>query len=201
MYWAFESSVTYWRRQMVQAELITPPSRPRSAADCGYGFRAPMQPDPYGVNLWLTYRVNPRHPHPDNYLESFGFLLFSERLVQLLAAFGVQHEAFPVTIVDRHDRVLPLRYSVFHLLNGAVEALDYEASGWQDDGSRSVARIALNEQRTEERPLFLLKPLYVRLMRDDLRQAIRRQGITGFRFLDPGRYRSGSYGLPPEYTD
>jgi hypothetical protein len=38
-------------------------------------------------------------------------------------------------------------------------------------------------------------------MRDDLRQEIRRQRITGFAFLAPERYRSGHYGVALAFGD
>jgi hypothetical protein len=201
MYWAYHTEVTYWRRQMVQARLVTPPPNPLSLQDCGFGFKSPQQAAPYGVDLRLIYRIRPRHPRPDNHLESFGFDLFSERLVALMAAFGVRHEAFPATLVDPEGVALPEPYFVFHALEPVIDAMDHAASGWTGDRRAGVARVVLAEGTFEPRPLFVLDHLYLNMMRDDLKQEIRRQGITGFRFLDPTRYRSGSYGLPPEYTD
>jgi hypothetical protein len=38
-------------------------------------------------------------------------------------------------------------------------------------------------------------------MRGDVKQEIQAQGITGFGFLSPDRYRSGIYGFAPDYDE
>jgi hypothetical protein len=161
-----------------------------------------MQNEPYGIDLALTYQINPKHPHPDNYLDSFGFSLYSKRLVELMQSFGVRSEVFPATLVDKQGNVQShLQYYVFHLLEGVLPAMDEEQSGWTGDHDIGIPRLVLDYGKFEHRPIFKCNHIYVHLMRDDLKQEIQRQGITGFGFLAPGRYRSGSFGLAPDFND
>ena len=202
MYWVYQTKVYSYRRKHVQARLVTHPIHALSHEDCGYGFRGPKQLAPYGVDLRLTYCVDPKHPHPDNYFESFGFTLYSGRLVTLMASFGVKAEYFPVTVVDKAGTVQPhLEYYVFHSLEGVLDAMDEERSGWIGDGEAGVSRLVLRYGTFDRRPVFRCNHIYVSLMRDDLKQEISRQGITGLAFLDPERYRSGVYGLSPGFDD
>lgn len=202
MYWLYRTHVYTWRNQYVQAQLITPPTHPWGEEDCGYGFRSPRQNEPYGVELLLTYQVDPRHPRPDNYYESAGFSLYSEQLVDLMRSFGVRAEVFPVIMVDEEANTLPdLRYFIFHSLEGVLDAMDEEQSGWTGNRQMGIPRLVLDDAKFKHRPLFKCNHIYVQLMRDDLKQAIQRQGITGFDFLAPERYRSGSYRFPPDFDD
>ncbi len=49
--------------------------------------------------------------------------------------------------------------------------------------------------------MFVCDKIYLPLMRDDLKQAIQRQGITGFAFLEPEWYHSVDNGFPPEFHE
>ena len=152
MYWLFETDILHRRNRVIQARLVTPPANRLTETDCGYGFRGPKQMQPYGVDLKLTYRVDPRHPHPDNYFEGFGFSLYSERLAGLMRSYGVKSEAFPVTLVDKQGTPLPgLRYAVFHLMEGIFDAMDEQALGVDRRPSRwhTQACAGLREVRTQ----------------------------------------------------
>lgn len=202
MYWVYQKRIRYWRNQCVQAKLVQP--RPKTLRERygALGFRDPMQDEPYGVDLVLTYQINPKHPHPDNYFESNGFTLHSKRLVDLMQSFDVKAEVFPVKMVDRDGNAQPgLEYFVFHSFEGVLEAMDEELSEWTGDGDVGIPRLVLDETKFQHRPIFLCNHIYIPLMRHDLKQEIQRQGITGFAFLAPEQYRSGSYGFPPEFDD
>jgi hypothetical protein len=200
-YWIFQTNIITWRNHPVQAKLIDPLARNLVALYGSYGFRSETQNQPYGVAPDLTYQVNPRHPHPDNYFQSAGFTLYSERLVDLLKEYGVKAEVFPVKMVDKAGSPLSsLKYFIFHLLEGVIDAIDVEKSSWIDDRTIGVPRLVLREG-FEPRPMFKCDRIFLRLMRDDLRQEIRQHGITGFAFLAPEHYRSGQYGQAPAFED
>jgi hypothetical protein len=202
MYWVFRTRIIYWKNQQVQAKLIQPKLQDLRQMYGASGFRDPMQNEPYGTALSLIYQIDLRHPHPDNYFQNAGFTLYSERLVELMSSFGVKAEVFPITMVDKQNEGLPeLQYFVFHSLEGVLQAMDEERSKWTGDHDVGVPRLILDETKFEHRPIFVCNHLYVPLMRDDLKQEIQRQGITGFAFLSPERYRSGSYGFPPDFDE
>lgn len=199
MYWVYQTHVSTWRNQYVQAKLIDPVPRSLNERYGAHGFRSPRQHEPYNVNLALTYQINPKHPHPDNYFESAGFTLYSERLVRLMKSFDVKAEIFPATMVDKLGNIQThLRYSVFHSLEGLQDAMDEERSEWTGDRDVGIPRLVLDLKKFEHRPLFLCNYIYVPLLRDDLKQDIQGQALTGLGFLKPEHYRSGSYGFPPE---
>ena len=202
MYWVYQKRIYYWRNQCVQAKLVQPQPKTLREQYGALGFRDPMQDELYGVNLALTYQVNPKHPHPDNYFESAGFTLFSKRLVDLVQSFEVKAEVLPVAVVDKEGRAQSdLEYFVFHSLEGVLEAMDEEKSGWTGDHDTGIPRLVLDYASFEHRPIFLCNHIYVPLMRNDLKQAIEREQITGFGFLKAERYHSGSYGFPPDFDD
>jgi len=197
-YWIYQKDILARRNRPVQAKLIEPLARDLRSLYGPRGFRSPMQPEPYGVDLRLTYRVNPRDPHPDNYFESAGFNLYSNRLAALLDAFGVRAERFPARLLDKDGNELShLSYHVYHITEGIIDAMDREASGWVGDDEASVRTLVLNVGGFEPRPIFTCVGVYVNLMREDVRRAILDAGLTGFRWLDPALYRSGQYGSPP----
>ena|GEM_PF-3121747 len=202
MYWVYQRHVYFWHNQYVQARLVDPPPCSLTEIYGPYGFRDPMQDEPYGVDLALTFQINPQHPHPDNYFQNAGFALYSERLVELMQSFGVRAEVFPVTMANDQGNVQThLKYFVFHSIEGVLDAMDEEQSEWMGDCDVGIPRLVLDCSKFEHRPVFLCNHIYVPLMRDDLKQAIQCQRITGFGFLKPERYRSGSYGFPPDFDD
>jgi hypothetical protein len=201
-YWIYQKNIYSWRNLPVQAKLIAPPAKELTVLYGQHGFRSPLQPEPYNVDLRLTYRINSRHIQPDNYFENAGFNLYADQLAHLLDDFGVKAEVFPVRLLDENDTVLThLPYLVYHVLEGVLNAMDREASGWLDDDSASVARLVLADGAFERRPVFTCAGVYVNLMRDDVRQAILDAGLSGFRWLDPADYRSGQYGLAPQFEE
>jgi len=199
-YWVYRTHAFIWRGTLVQAKLLSPSPHSLVKRYAASGFRSPMQDEPYNVKLDLVYQINPKHPWPDNYLDSFGFSLYSERLVELMDSFGVKSEVFPVTLVDKHGTTQRhVRYFVFHSLEGVLDAMDEERSEWTGDYAIGIPRLVLDSARFPHRPIFKCNHIYVPLMRNDLKREIQQRGITGFDFLDPARYRSGSYGFPPEF--
>ncbi len=202
VYWVYQTRSFSVGRRIVQARLLSPPIEQWLHPGSPGGIRSPLQDEPYEVVPDLVYRVNPKDPAPDNYAESVGFQLYSRRLIELLTSFGVRFEAFPVTMVDRKKTVQRhLEYFVFHQLEGVLDAMAEERSGWMGDYDLGVPRLVLDHSRFEHRPIFVCNHVFVPLMRDDLRQAIQSEGMTGFAFLEPGRYRSGVYGFPPDPED
>lgn len=202
MYWLYRTHINSWNDQEVIAKLVTPAPHLWSENDYGFGFKSPRQNEPYGVELSLTYQVNSQYPHPDNYADGSGFTLNSKRLIDLFRSFDIRFESFPITMIDEQERALPhLDYYIFHSLEGVIDAMDEEKSEWLGDWKIGIPRLVLDEAKFELRPIFKCNHIYVQLMRDDLKQAIRQQGITGFDFLAPQRFRSGSYGSRPDYDD
>lgn len=199
-YWLYQKKSLGWRNQLVQAKLVQPSASELQSLYGSSGFHSPLQPEPYGVELHLTYRIDPRHPQPDNYCESAGFNLYSDRLAALLDTFDVRAERFPTRLVDKAGDEQPrLVYHIYHIIEGVLDAMDRDASGWLEDGQASIRRLVLREGGFAPRPIFTCAGVYVNLMREDVRQAIIDAGLTGFRWLDPAHYRSGQYGLPPSF--
>jgi hypothetical protein len=201
MYWTFQTRIYVWRNQHVQAKLIHPSPHALVHLYGELGFQSPRQTTPYGIDLDLTYQVDPRHPHPDNHYENAGFALYSQRLVELMRSFDVEAEVFPVTTVARAGAPLDLNYCVFHSLEGIIDAMDEVQSEWTGDLQTGVSRLVLDPAKFEHRPMFVCDKIYLPLMRDDLKQAIQRQGITGFAFLEPEWYHSVDNGFPPEFHE
>ncbi|MCL6429308.1 MAG: hypothetical protein K6V36_00430 [Anaerolineae bacterium] len=202
MYWLYRTHLFTWRNQDVIAKLVSPPTHPWSERDCGFGFNSPRQDQPYGVDLRLTYQINPEHPQPDAYCENAGFTLYSRRLIDLLRSYGVRCEVFPATMIDAGGAVQPhLDYWVFHSLEGVLAAMDEERSLWRGDRDIGIPRLVLDYAKFEHRPIFTCNHIYVQLMRDDLKQELRSRGITGLDFLAPERFRSGIYGSRQDYDD
>ena len=206
-YWLYRTRINMHYNREVVAKVVTPPTHKPSRYDCGFGFPSPLQDEPYGVPLALTLCINPKHKHPDNYLVDRAFQLFSERLIELMRQYEVKFESFPATLVDAagnpQDR---LRYHVFHSLEGEQDAMDHERSGWRGAWELGVPRLVLDYSKFEHRPLFTCALIHTPLMRDDLKQAIRCAGLTGFEFLAPYKFQSGlgqfsTPRFPPPYDD
>lgn len=202
MYWVFRTHAYYWRNQPVQVKLTEISKRIEETLQQSGPFRSALQMEPYGVNLALSFMANTEYPHYDNYMEGTGYTLYSERLVQLLNSYGVKAEVFPVQMVDQDGRELPgFRYQIFHLLEGVQPAMDELKSQWTDDRRIGIPRLVLDLQAFEHRPIFYLNHLYLPLMRDDVKQAIQREKMTGFDFLKPEHYHSGHYGIVLEWDE
>lgn len=134
---------------MVMAKLVSPDTPVP-------GLKSPFQGEPYGVDLRPVYQVNPKWRHPDNYCDSFGFSLFSRRLLDLMREFGVKHESFLAMMTDKAGNYLfSLEYYVCHFLGIMFE----------------------------HGPLMVDNKTYKLLMRNDLMEQILQRGISGFEFL------------------
>ncbi|MBX3001408.1 MAG: hypothetical protein KF893_22995 [Caldilineaceae bacterium] len=202
MYWLYRTHIFSMRNRPVMAKLVSPVPTSTTDNDCGFGFTSPRQDVPYGVALEFTYQVSSKHNHPDNYAEDSGFTLYSQRLIDIMSAFEVKFESFPVIMVDeKGNELLDLKYWVFHSLEGVLEAMDEEKSGWTGNHREGIPQLVLDYSKFEHRPIFKCNHVYVQLMRDDLKQEIRRLGIAGIDFLAPERFRSGRYGPRPDYDD
>ena len=181
-----------YRNQYVQAKLIKPPPKRLSKVYSSGGFHDPMQNEPYGVSIKLTFRINQKHPHPDNYIDDAGFQIYSERLVRIIRTFKVNAEYFPIGFVDESNKkVSNLRYFVFHILEGVLPAMDEKRSGWTGNREIGIKNLVLDYSVFEQRPMFICNNIYVPLMRNDLKTAIEEIGITGFIFSDPEKYHTG----------
>lgn len=191
MYWVYGPKTNMWRNQYVMAELVTP-------VDHIYdGMQSPLQAHPYETKPeGFIFRVNPKHKHPDNYSNGTGFRLYSKRLIDLMKKFAVKFEYFPVTIVDKNGREQPdLAYYIFHSLEGIQDALDEEKSDWQGIPNLGVPRIILDDTKFDPRPIFICDKINITLMRDDLKQAIEKEKITGFEFFKAEEFATGRYGM------
>lgn len=200
-YWLYGPDSPSYKNSYVQAKLVTP-SKYFSKKDGTDGFtygegedavtiRSSAQPEPYGCKLKLVYEVNPKHPRYDNYIESNGFKLYSKRLIDFMKEFGVDFEYFPVKIVDRDGKeLLDYDYYIFHPFKKFVDALDNSKTDWSGDHQKKHNGIYLDLGKLKDRPpIFLLAGMYKSFMRNDLKEAIRKRGITGFSFLHPARYK------------
>jgi len=201
MYWIYRKNVFYKRGKAVQARLLSLGTPVPEPVD-GVPVFSPMQSAPYGLALRPVYRAPARLELPDYLLDSYGFTLFSERLLRLVQSFGTRGEEFPVRLVDAHGAALAQKpYFIFHSLEGILPAMDEERSGWTGDFDEGVPRLVLDPSRFEHRPLFVCARLYIPLMRGDLKQAIQREGMSGFQFLHPEHYHCGRYGMVREFDE
>ena len=205
-YWVYQTNIGYHGNTMIQAKLLTPTKFGDKVFSYGKDdslveLKSPMQLEPYQPGLKLVYQVNPKHIAFDNYVETHGFNLYSEKLIKLMKEFEVKFESFPVEMVDKEGKKLTgLEYHVFHPLLDYVDAMDKEKSHWSGKDDRGVNGLILKE-KFKEQPIFLLEDICIPLMRDDLKQEIEKKDITGFGFLRPSRYKSGKYGFAPDFND
>ena len=136
---------------MIMAKLVSP-STPV------IGIRSPFQPEPYGIDLRPVFEVNSKWRHPDNYCDSYGFNLFSRRLVDVMREYKVDNESFLAEMIDKDGRrLLDLEYYAFHFLGDMFEP----------------------------GPLMVDNKTYKTLMRNDMMDEILVRGISGFEFLSP----------------
>lgn len=193
MYWVYRSKTYMWHNQYVMAQIVEPPTQNKKMP---YGIQSPLQLHPYETSPHLTFHINPKHPHPDFYSSGSGFRLFSKRLVDLMSEYEVRFESFPVTMVNKDGQIQQdLDHYIFHSLEGLIDAMDKEASGWQGSAGIGVPRLILDPARFEHRPIFICADVYVDLMRDDLRQEIDKRNMTGFEFFKPEDFTTGRYGV------
>ncbi len=198
-YWVYRTHVNTWRGQPVQAMLVTPSLDELKQI---HGLSSPMQDRPYDAEVQWTFRINPAHPYPDNYGDNTGFTLYSQRLVRVMRSFEVKAEYFPATLVDVQGHPQThLDYSVFHSLEGVQPAMDEAQSGWTGDYRVGISRLVLDYSKFEHRPLFICNHIYVPLIRDDVKQAIQQQGISGFDFCRLERYTTGNYGMVLDFDE
>lgn len=164
-----------------------------------FAIRSATQPEPYGYeDFTQEFVVNPKWKMSD-YQSAGDFLLITPKLEQVFRDFGVKFESFPATFVDKLGNSLSCNYKIFHLIEGFIDAMDFQKSGWKGDRKGGVKGIFFDANKFEHRPMFVLKYIYSRVMRDDLRREIIKQGLTGFAFLPTEKYVSGSYGFAPNF--
>lgn len=200
MYWVYQKHIFTWRNKPVQAKLMEPSSDQLAKLYQKGSFRDPRVTQPSIHSIEFSYQIDPRHPKPDLYFESFGLFLVSERLANLFKAFDVRAEYFPVTMVGPKGKVqIDLKYFVFHSLEGVLPAMEEEQSQWTGNYDIGIPRLILDLSKFEHRPLFLCDHLYLPLMRNDLKQSIQKNGITGFEFLDPRDFHSGQFGVSMDF--
>lgn len=193
-YWIYRTKKAYINDEPVQAQLIKPIPKDLTKIYEGSSFSDPMQFDPYGVDLDLTFQINPDFPIMDNLYQGAGFRLYSQELIDIMNEFGVKSEVLPVKIVGLEGKVVTdFSHQLFHSLEGVQPAMDEEKSDWTGDFHTGVPKLVLDFSKFDNRPLLICNNIYVPLMRDDLKQAIEEKGITGFEFQDPADYKSGKF--------
>lgn len=162
----------------------------------------PMQDEPYGADLKLKYQINPRFKPPDNYVGTHSFTLYSQRLIKLLEKYGVKFEKFPAEMVDKDNKELKnLKYFVFHFLEGVQDGIDQKASEYNENTQPRIKELVLDFKKFEHRSIILLDKVYIPIMREDLKEEIVKDKITGFEFLSVDKYVLNQFGLPPDYKD
>lgn len=202
MYWIYRTQSKSWRGKPIQAILIDPTTGQKTRFHGIDALESPMQDEPYGIDLDFTFQVDPKHRHPDNYQDSVGFQIYSDRLVKLMQDFGVKAEVFPIKTVDTTGLPLPdLKYYIFHSLEGVLSAMDEERSQWTGDRNIGIPRLILDLDKFPRRPIFLCNHIYLPLMHEDVKHAIQKEKITGFEFLRPENYRSGQFGVVFKYDE
>ena len=165
-------------------------------------IKSPMQDEPFGVNFELTYQINPRFTPPDNYVGSHGFTLYSKRLIDLMEKYDTKFEKFPVKMVDKSKKeLLGLEYFAFHLLEGVQDGIDEKASSFDKDNRPRIKKLILDYSKFDQKPLVLLDKVYIPLMREDLKDEIAKNQITGFGFLSVDKYIMNEFGFPPNFED
>lgn len=201
-YWVYRTKHYQYKNKLVRAELIDPDPHSLSEDYVDKGFKSPLQSEPYLIDLKPIFRVNKDWSHPDNYAGAYGFDLYSERLIGLMNELGVKNEKFPAKMVDnKGNKIKDLTYFVFHSLEGIQDAMDEGKSKWTGDYKVGIPTLVLDYDKFVHRPIFVIDKLYCTLMRDDLKKEIEKREITGFEFLSPEKYTSGSYGLVLKFED
>lgn len=201
-YWIYRTSVLYWHNQPVQAVLIDPSTGKKIRSPNTPTMHSSFQLESYGKFPDLTFRINPKHPHPDNYVDSTGFTVYSERLINLLKPFNIKSEIFPIRLVDNQgNELLNLKYYIFHSMEGVLPAMDEEKSEWKGDRNVGIPRLVLDVTKIPLRPIFLCNNLYLPLMREDVKATLQKEKITGFNYLRLENYHSGEYGMVMDYDE
>jgi len=165
-------------------------------------IKDPMQNEPYGLNFELTYQINPRFTPPDNYVDSHGFTLYSNRLIDLMEKYSVKFEKFPVKMVDKSEKELSgLEYFIFHFLEDLQDGIDEKASSFNKYNMPRIKKLILDYSKFDHRPLVLLDKVYIPLMREDLKDEIVKNQITGFGFLSVDKYIMNEFGFHPNFEN
>lgn len=158
----------------------------------------PMQKEPYDVNFELTYQINPRFEPPDNYADSHGFSLFSKRLIDIIDKYEVEYEKFPIKVVDKNGKELNnLKYWVFHLLEEYQDGLNEKASGYNENELSRIKKLVLNYSKFDHKPLFYLKKVYFPMIREDLKNDLEENKISGFTFVSADDYNPYHFNFAP----
>jgi hypothetical protein len=194
MYWIYRTAVQMAKNEPLMAHLVEPTNLREKYRD--EDFKSSKQIESYPQKIQLKYQIMSRDLFPDNYADSHGFDLFSERLIELVKQFNVKFELFPVIFVDNNDcLVASPKYYTFHSLEGVIDAIDEVQSNLKTDPNDrtylSIQKLVLDYDSFEHRPLFTCNKAGLQLMRDDLKQAIKAKNITGFQFLKPEKYSFG----------
>jgi hypothetical protein len=210
-YFCFRThSLLHKGRKAIDLELLKPPVKVENGfsyyGEEGWtsGIRSPLMMEPYGVDLKIGFKTHDEWEHPDNYPTFAGFQVYSERLVNLMYEFDVKFEAFPVALFNQEgEKLEDLKYYIFHHLEGNLDAINLGKSESFTDkyGDTKYKKVVLDYSKFEPRPLFFMNGIYTSVMREDVRQAIKDRGMTGFGFLDLDKYDVSEYGLMMDYDD
>lgn len=148
----------------------------------------------------FRFHIDGRGPRPDNYPCGSGIDMYSRRLVELLSAQGVRHEAFPADVIDvRTGEGLGSDYMAFHLLE-IHPAVDHRRSDLTYDGDgadraviSAVRRLVLTEECLRAgRPMFRPAELFgLVLVHERLVAVMEDHGITGNVYTPLEQFRVG----------
>lgn len=134
MHVIFESKLLSWRGGDVNATLQNPLAEEIRKH---WVFEVPLRPLA-GTLPPFEWTVKRPKIHPDNYWNAAGYALYHQRLIDVIAAFGVRYELFPAIVRDRqtHQPVVS-NYHVFRLLETATIIDDEQSTLLENTTGRS----------------------------------------------------------------
>ena len=185
MYVVFESALLSWRGGDVNAKLQNPLSLNMAVKWWN------EIPPPRLAGTFPTFEFEVKRPttHPENYWTGADVDLYHQRLIDVIASFGVQYELFPAVIRDRKTKQPTLTdYHVFRLLEVAP-IIDYERSKILESTSNRRYRVPV-ENLPANLPLLCRDTHYGGLVFVHLKvqAAIEDAAIIGCRFLSLDDY-------------
>lgn len=136
----------------------------------------------------LSFSIPKAAPLPDFLSTGTTLWLFSQKLLRLLRAMGVNFESFPIILHDRKGNLLNYEIELFHLLQ-ICPIIDQNRSVIQN--STHIEKIELVDMGIEPE-YSMIRDSYLRsrvFVREDLYDAMIREGITGCSWLKPSEYK------------
>lgn len=155
------------------------------------------------IKLEFTVKINSKSKQYDTYFNYQGHNIYSEKLINLLTKFNISGFKFPVKLIDENGDTIHLKkkYYIFEPDLPVINAMDPEKSGWLGNYDEGVSRLVLKPNQSNWEHMFVCDHLFVTLMSSALKNAILKNKITGFAYLNLSEYKSGNFGFPPSYHD